>query len=289
MNDPARARALGQLVLAALFWSTAGVLIKSADWPPLAVAGGRGLVACAFLALVNRGKLRFTWSRVQLGAAVAYAGCTVLCVVSTKLTTAANAILLQYTAPIWIALFGPWLLGEPSTKADWFAIAGILGGMGLFFSENLRFAGMLGEALAVLSGVFFAAMTMLLRRQKDTSAMESIILGNLLAFLVCVPSLARAPMPSPACLLVIGLLGVFQLGFSYQLYSRAIRHVPALQTVVVSVVEPILNPIWVLLAIGERPGIRALLGGAVVLGSATVRSVASVRGRRAGAPAGGTG
>jgi drug/metabolite transporter (DMT)-like permease len=289
MNDPLRTRALGQLVLAALFWSIAGVLIKGADWPPLAVAGGRGLVACAFLAMVNGRRLRFTWSRLQLGAAAAYAGCTILCVVSTKLTTAANAILLQYTAPIWIALLGPWLLREPSTRADWFAIVAILGGMGLFFSENLRFAGMLGNVLAVVSGMFFAAMTMLLRKQKDTSAMESIVLGNLIAFLVGLPFMVKAPAPSPECLLMIGLLGVVQLGLSYQLYSRAIRHVPALQVILVSVVEPILNPVWVLLAIGERPGTRAVLGGAVVLGAATVRSVASVRVRFSQAPVGETG
>jgi drug/metabolite transporter (DMT)-like permease len=281
MNDPLRARALGQLVLAALFWSLAGVLIKSAEWPPLALAGGRGLIAGAFLALVNGRRLRFTWSPLQIGAALAYAGCTLLCVVATKLTTAANAILLQYTAPVWIALFGPWLLREPATKADWLAIVAILGGMGLFFSEDLQFNGALGNALAVLSGVFFAAMTMLLRKQKDSSAMESIILGNLIAFAVGLPFMLRAPAPSARCCLMLALLGVVQLGFSYQLYSRAIRHVPALQVVLVSVLEPILNPVWVLLAIGERPGARALLGGVIVLGAATVRSLASLKGRTA--------
>jgi drug/metabolite transporter (DMT)-like permease len=283
MKDPARTRALGQLVLAALFWSLAGVLIKSADWPPMAVAGGRGLIAGAFLLLVNGRRLHFTGSRLQLGGAVAYAGCTVFFLVATKLTTAANAILLQYTAPIWIALVGPWLLREPSTKADWLAIAGILGGMALFFSESLQFTGMLGNALAVLSGVFFAAMTMLLRKQKDASAVESIILGNLLAFAVGLPFMLRAPAPSPTCCLMLGLLGVVQLGVSYQLYSRAIRHVPALQVILVSVLEPILNPILVLLAIGERPSPRALAGGVIVLGTATIRSVVSIR-RHPGEP-----
>jgi drug/metabolite transporter (DMT)-like permease len=276
MKDPARARAVSQLVLCALLWSLAGVLIKSADWPPLAVAGARGLIAGVFLAAINAKRLRFTWSRLQIAAAVAYAGCTILFLVATKLTTAANAILLQYTAPIWIALLGAWLLREPATRTDWAAIVAILGGMGLFFSGDLRFAGALGNFLAVLSGVFFAAMTMLLRKQKDASPLESIILGNLIAFAVGLPFMLRAPAPSPTCWLMLGLLGVVQLGLAYQLYSRAIRHVPALQVVLVTVLEPILNPTWVLLAIGERPSPRALVGGAIVLGASTLRSIASI-------------
>lgn len=279
MKDPVRARAVTQLVVCALLWSLAGVLIKSADWPPLAVAGARGLIAGVFLATVNFRSLRFTWSRLQLGAAVAYAGCTILFLVATKLTTAANAILLQYTAPIWIALLGAWLLREPATRTDWVAIVAILGGMTLFFSGDLRFTGALGNVLAVLSGVFFAAMTMLLRKQKDASPLESIILGNLLAFVVGLPSMVRAPAPSATCLLMLGLLGVVQLGLAYQLYSKAIRHVPALQVVLVTVLEPILNPTWVLLLTGERPGPRALVGGAIVLGASTLRSVAALNGK----------
>jgi len=138
---------------------------------------------------------------------------------------------------------------------------------------------MLGNVLAVLSGVFFAAMTMLLRKQKDGSPLESIILGNLLAFLVGLPSMVRAPAPSSTCLLMLGLLGVVQLGVAYQLYSRAIRHVPALQVVLITVLEPILNPTWVLIAIGERPGPRALVGGVIVLGASTLRSISAIRGR----------
>jgi drug/metabolite transporter (DMT)-like permease len=168
------------------------------------------------------------------------------------------------------------LLREPATRTDWAAIVAILGGMGLFFSGDLRFAGALGNFLAVLSGVFFAAMTMLLRKQKDASPLESIILGNLIAFAVGLPFMLRAPAPSPTCWLMLGLLGVVQLGLAYQLYSRAIRHVPALQVVLVTVLEPILNPTWVLLAIGERPSPRALVGGAIVLGASTLRSIASI-------------
>ena len=282
MKNPEHTRAVGQLLLAALCWSLGGLLIKSVDWPPLAVAGGRGLIAAVFLALTARGRLRFTWSPVQLGAAVAYASCTATFVVATKLTTAANAILLQYTAPVWVALLGAWFLGERSTRADWLAIAVTFGGMTLFFwSDGLQLGGAVGNLLGIASGVSFGAMAMLMRAQKDGSPLESIILGNLLAFLIGFPAMIGVALPSPRGWVALALLGVVQLGVSYRLYARAVRHVTALDAVLIPVVEPILNPIWVALLVGERPKPLALVGGAVVLGAVTLRAVVSVRRARA--------
>ena len=118
VTDPAHRKAVGLLLLAALGWSLAGVMFKLVDWPPLAAAGGRGLISAVFLLAVGGRNLRFTWSPLQLGTAFVYAGCTVLFAIANKLTTAANAILLQYTAPVWIALFGAWVLNERATRAD---------------------------------------------------------------------------------------------------------------------------------------------------------------------------
>jgi drug/metabolite transporter (DMT)-like permease len=227
---------------------------------------------------VSRG-LRFHFSRAQLLGAVGYAACTITFCVATKLTTAANAILLQYTAPVWVALFGAWLLGERATRADWFTIVAVLGGMGLFFADNLALTGMLGNALAVLSGVFFAGMTIALRRQKDGSPVESIILGNLLAFLVGLPWIIGAPALPATGWGALVLLGVVQLGVSYWLYARAIRHVTALEAVLIPVIEPLLNPLWVLIALGERPTPKALVGGAIVLGAITLRGLVGLRPR----------
>lgn len=259
-------------------------MIKSVNWPPLAVAGGRGLIAALFLLATNRG-LRFHFSRVQLLGAVGYAACTITFCVATKLTTAANAILLQYTAPVWIALFGAWFLGERATRADWLTIAAVLGGMTLFFADNLELANLLGNSLAALSGICFAGMTIALRKQKDTSASESIILGNLLAFGVGLPWIVGAPMLSPGGWLALALLGTVQLGVSYWLYARAIKHVTALEAVLIPVIEPILNPVWVLLATGEKPSRLALVGGVIVLTAVTLRAVASVRAGQVASPA----
>jgi len=249
------------------------------SWSPLAVAGGRGLIAALFLIATHRG-LRFHFSRAQLVGAVAYAACTVSFCVATKLTTAANAILLQYTAPVWVALGGAWFLGERASKADWVTIALVLGGMALFFADSLELTALLGNGIGVLSGVFFAAMTIALRKQKHGSAAESIILGNLFAFVIGLPWIIEAPALSPAGWGSLIALGVVQLGISYWLYVRAIKHVTALEAVLIPVIEPILNPVWVLLMIGERPTALAVLGGAIVVGSVTVRAILSIRDSR---------
>lgn len=281
MKDPAHTRSVGLLLVAALCWSLGGVLLKAVDWPPLAVAGGRGFVATIFLLLVCRRSLRFTWSPLQLGTAVAYAGCTVLFAAANKLTTAANAILLQYTAPVWVALFGAWLLGERATRADWLTIAAVFAGMGIFLYDGLRLHDLAGILVAIASGVCFAAMILLLRKQKDGSPIESVILGNFLGFLIGLPAIWSAPPLGPGGALALLLLGVVQLGVAYLLYVRAIRHVTALEAVLLPVIEPILNPVWVLLVHGEKPSPLALLGGAIVVGAVTWRAAASIRARSA--------
>jgi len=277
VTDPVHRKAVGLLLLTALGWSLGGVLMKSVDWPPFAVGGGRGLVAAVFLLAVRGRTLRFTWTPLQLGTALAFAGCTILFAAATKLTTAANAILLQYTAPVWVALLGAWLLGERARRADWWTIAVTFVGMGVFFYDGLKFNNLTGILLAVASGVSFAVMIVLLRKQGPGSTIEAVILGNLLGFLIGLPSICTAPWPDPRSLVALLLLGICQLGLPYLLYTRAIRHVTALEAVLIPVIEPILNPLWVMLVIGEKPSPLALAGGTIVLGAVTLRAVASIR------------
>ena len=264
------------LLAAALCWSIGGVLIKFIPWSPLAVASARGLIAAAFLAVVAR-PLRFTWSPLQVAAALAYAACTITFVAATKLTTAANAILLQYTAPVYVAFLGAWLLGERAQRIDWITILVALGGMALFFADELAARSLLGNAIAIGSGICFAVMTVLLRKQKAGSPVESIVLGNLIAGLIGLPWVISAPLPTAEGGAALIALGIVQLGVSYWLYSRAIRHVTAMEAVLIPVMEPILNPVWTMLVIGERPGPWAILGGAIVLGAVTARAFASLR------------
>lgn len=280
MRDPAHTKSVVLLLGGALCWSLAGILFKYVEWPGLAAAGGRGLIAALFLLAVSWRSLRFTWSRLQISAAVAYAACTILFALANKLTTAANAILLQYTAPVWIALLGTWFLGERPTKADWLTIVVVFGGLALFFYEGLQLNNITGLLVALASGLAFAIMTLLMRKQKDTSALESIILGNMLGFIVGLPALWSAPALPATGWIALGLLGTVQLGLAYLLYAKAIRHVTALEAVLIPVLEPLLNPIWVLLADGERPGFYAIVGGLLVLGAITLRAIVGIRAMR---------
>lgn len=281
MTDPAHRKSVGLLLLTALGWSLGGVLMKSVNWPPLAVGGGRGLVAAVFLLAVGGRGLKFTWSPLQLATALAYTGCTLLFAAATKLTTAANAILLQYTAPVWVALLGAWWLKEKAVRADWWTMAAAFAGMAVFLYDGLRLNDLAGILLAIASGVAFAAMIVLLRQQRAVSTIEPVIIGNLLGFLIGLPSICAAPWPDHRSLGALLVLGVFQLGIPYLLYSRAIRHVTALEAVLIPVIEPILNPIWVMLVLGEKPSPLALFGGAIVLGAVTWRAVDSVHHRAA--------
>jgi drug/metabolite transporter (DMT)-like permease len=174
-------------------------------------------------------------------------------------------------------LLGAWFIGERATRVDWLTIVIVLGGMTLFFADSLDPTAVLGNSIAVLSGVCFAGMTLALRKQKDGSPVESIILGNALALLVGLPWIVRAPaLELTGWAALIGL-GVVQLGISYWLYARAIKHVTALEAVLIPVIEPILNPVWVLIMMGERPTPWALVGGVIVLSAVTWRAMISIR------------
>lgn len=265
-----RARAITYLVLSATLWSTGGVLIKWVDGHPLAICGVRSAIAAVMLWMVLR-RPRFTWSAAQIGGAVAYAATVLLYVSAVKMTTAANAILLQYTAPVWVAICGAWFLQERATRLDWLSVAVSLGGLVLFFREGLDSRSLWGDALAALSGVTIAWMSLFLRKQKDGSPVESVLLGNALAAVVGLP-FAFGDLPDARGWLGLLLLGVVQLGLSYLLYTAAIRRVTALEAMLFSMLEPILNPIWVLLLLGERPGPWAVAGGSLVLGAIVLRT-----------------
>jgi len=186
-NDSDHRRAVLMLLATAILWSLGGLLIKWVDWNPMAIAGTRSLIGAAVIAAIFRNELRFTGSFEQIGAAVAYAGTVVLFVVANKLTTAANAILLQYTAPVYVALFSPWFLGERAQRRDWLSMVVILFGMLLFFGDELSFQGYLGNGVALVSGFCFAWLTLFLRRHREESSISALVLGNLLAGAIGLP------------------------------------------------------------------------------------------------------
>jgi drug/metabolite transporter (DMT)-like permease len=257
------------MALAAILWSAGGVLIKWIDWHPMSIAGGRSIIAALVIWLAFR-KEKLSLSKPQLAGAMAYCSCVTLFVIATKLTTAANAILLQYTAPIYVALLSGWLLGERVGRRDWYTIFIVCCGMIFFFLDKVTPGGMLGNICAIASGVSFALFTLFMRMQKDGSPYGSVLLGNLLTFILSLFFWSDNIM-NATNVIGISLLGVFQLGFSYVLYSYAIRHVEALEATLITSIEPILNPIWVFLLFSEHPGLYAMIGGIIVLAAITIR------------------
>lgn len=269
-----RSKAILLLAATAVLWSLGGLLIKLVDAVPLAISGVRSTIAFIILLAVIR-KPKFNWSVAQLGAALAYTATTMLFVTATKTTTAANAILLQFTAPVYVAILGMWFLKEKVRLTDWVTIFIVIGGMGLFFLDSLSTKGFWGNICGAASGVSFAFFTVFMRMQKDGSPMESVLLGNLFTAIIGLPFLSQS-VPSPSGWTYLVILGVVQLGIPYVLYSIAIKNATALEAILVPVLEPILNPVWVLLAIGEVPSTLTLLGGAVVLMTVTLRCVSAV-------------
>ncbi len=267
-------RAVLAVAGAAILWSTGGLFIKVAPMPALAVACGRSLIAGVFYLVVLRPDLR----AARWGTAAAYAACIVTFVSATKLTTAANAIFLQYTGPAYVLVLSPLLLDEPFRPVDAACVALSLAGMSLFFVGKVETGQFLGNLLAVASGVFFALAIVLLRRDAKAGrgdAVPSVTLGNLLAAAVALPwALQAAPaMFSARGGAVLLYLGVVQLGLAYLLFVRGVRRVPAAEASLISMLEPVLNPVWVLIGFGERPGPWAIAGGAIVVLAVLVRTL----------------
>ncbi|MEI6614576.1 MAG: DMT family transporter [Chrysiogenales bacterium] len=258
-----RKKALLLIAMVAFLWSSGGILIKLVSWNPLALASIRSLIGAVFLLLAARGR-RFNFSPLALAGALAYAATLITFVAATKLTTAANAILLQYTAPIYVALLAGWFLREHIKWKDWLAIAAVLAGMLFFFLDKLTLTGLSGNLLAIGSGLFFASLVLLLRKQKDGNPLQSIIMGNILVFLIGLP-FCRSLYFSKGNIAGILALGIFQIAIPYLLYSIAIRHVRAFDAILVMTLEPVLNPIWVWLIIAEVPGPWSIIGGLIVI------------------------
>jgi len=267
------------LLLAALCWSLGGVLIKSIDWPPMAIAAGRSTIAIPII-LLCVGRPGFTFSLAQIGGAIGYALTVVLFVFATRMTTAANAIFLQYTAPIYVALIGRWYLKERASPVDWLVIAVALLGIALFFLDRLTIAGWWGNIIALGSGLAFAAVALFLRKEKAGSPIASIVLGNVIVALAGLPFMLVAPSLGGDSWWRLLLLGTVQLGLPYVFYATAIKHVTALEATLIPLLEPVLNPLWVMLALGERPGPWAIFGALLVLGAVLGRGLMMIKGRR---------
>jgi drug/metabolite transporter (DMT)-like permease len=257
---------------AALLWSTAGVLIKTVGDPPLKVVFFRSAIAAIALLLLFRPRLRRLTPGFLVGLGC-YAACLITFVTATKWTTAANAIFLQYSGVVWVLLLSPIVVKEPFKPRDAAAIGAAFAGMALFFLGRFDPRGRAGDSVALLSGLFFAGLVLSLRRERGVGAEAVVAWGNVLTAAAVLPFVASDLTLTPRSGAAYLFLGVFQLASAYALFVRGIRHVTATEASLVGMLEPIANPVWVFLFLGEKPALTAILGGLVVLGAIAWRTL----------------
>jgi drug/metabolite transporter (DMT)-like permease len=283
----ATSRARLELVGAAVLFSTGGAAIKWADFTGWQIASFRsGIAALALLLLTPAARRGWSWRGALVG--VAYAGCLVLFVLANRLTTAANTIFLQSTAPLYILLLAPWLLKEPIRRQDLGFMLAVGLGLLLFFvgtdqpGTTAPDPGR-GNLLALASG-FCWALTICGFRWLSAapgrgSPVAAVVSGNLTAFLIALPMALPVGRHLMGDWAVIIYLGVFQIALAYVFVTAAIQVLPALESSVILLIEPVLNPLWAWVVQRETPGAWALLGGAIILGATTLKSWIEGRGR----------
>ncbi len=289
-----------EVLAAAVLFSTGGVAIKALTLTGWQVACLRSAIAAVALLVLLPGARRLLhrlgWRMAGVG--LAYGATLVLFVVGNKLTTAANTIFLQDTAPLYVLLLAPWLLGERTRRRDVLYMVALAGGLALFFvgrrvPDALAPDPFAGNLVAVAAGVTWGLTLLGLRAlgrgaDGDTGA-AAVLLGNLFACALALPAALAAPAglaaarPLDVALLVF--LGVFQVALAYVFLTRAFRRIGALEASLLLLVEPVLNPVWTWLVHGEEPGPWGLAGGAVILAATAGKTLYDVSVARRGRPA----
>ncbi|HIS16661.1 MAG TPA: EamA family transporter [Candidatus Scatomorpha merdavium] len=267
-----RNRAIFEMLLCAALWSIAGIFIKLIPWNSIVIAGIRSLIAGAVMFVYMRYKrIGFTADRRSMLGGLALC-CTLTCfVAANKLTTAANSIVLQFTAPMFIVVFSVLFLKKKFSRSDIFAVVLTMLGISLFFFDQLTPGHLLGNCVAIVAGMAFAGYYMSLEGASESERMSAILMAHGLTFCVSIPFIALEPPELGAApVICIFILGVVQLGIPYVLLGRASGSCPPLACSLLGAVEPLLNPVWVFIFDGEAPGMWALIGGVVVVVTITV-------------------
>lgn len=272
------------VVGAAILWSTGGLFIKATQLPALQLSFGRSLLAAITIAIFTR-REGFGINRISAITSILYAALIILFVLATKLTTAANAIFLQYTAPVYVLILEPIFYHEKFRARDFVTVALCLAGMSLFFVGKLRPEDVAGNLLALASGLCFALFFLLMRHSKarEVNRASSAIYGNLLACAICLPAFLGTVRHGIAAkdFACIAYLGIVQIGFAYLLFTSAMaRGVRSLDAGIIGYIEPVLNPVWVFLFLGERPSGWAIIGGAIIIASVITHTIIEATGRR---------
>jgi drug/metabolite transporter (DMT)-like permease len=278
------------ILITAVLWSSSGLSIKFLDWHPIIIAGGRSFFAAVFMItarLLFQRSASGTFRRALKtpafwGVGFAYSATMLLFVVANKLSSSANVILLQYSAPIWTAILA-WIIIKEKPRAEhWGGMMLVCAGLFVFFKDSLGNGTLSGDTLAVASGVAFAASSVFLRMMKDGEGADGLILAHIISTLFCIPFIILyPPQIDLKSTLTILYMGLIQIGAASLLYSYGMKRVSAITAMLIFPIEPILNPIWVLLVMNEKPTLQAIAGGAIIiLAVFAINVVGLVRERR---------
>ncbi|MDF3000372.1 MAG: family transporter [Bacillota bacterium] len=278
MNDKfsySKSTAVIFMVTCAILWSTAGILIKFLPWNPMVIAGTRSLISAGIYIIYMRYEgIRFVLNRSSVFGGIALSGTFLFFIAANKMTTSANAIVLQYSAPIFILMISALLFHQKFRKGDILTVGVTSVGISLFFLDQLSGGYLLGNLMGIAAGISFAFMFVITGRADGNERGSGILLGHLFTAIIGIPFVFLYETSfTMANLAVILAMGIFQLGIPYILYGLAVRKCSPLACSLISAIEPLLNPVWVFLFDGEAPGFFALVGGAVVIGAIVCWSI----------------
>jgi len=254
------------------------LLIKIIPWDAIAIASLRSFVASLLLLIyIGPRSIRINRKTIMIGVFLAI--CMISFVAATKLTTAINAIMLQYTCPVFTLLIAALFFKVKINKSDVFIVILAMSGIALFFMEKLSVGGLAGNLLALLSGIVYACVFIFAARCDD-DAVHGIFLGHVLCFLVGLPFLTlNPPVLNGTSVAIVIVMGVFQIGLPHIIFGEVIRYVPAFDATIITMIEPLINPVLVFIGMGEAPGALALIGAIVVLTAIILKSWLGIRER----------
>lgn len=261
---------------AALLWSTGGLFIKLISFNAMQLSFFRCSIAALTFAVLFRKQILY-FNKLSLINSIFYAIVLISFVIATKTTTAANAIFLQATAPIYVLIFEPIFNKTKYEKINVITVAVCVIGMFLFFVGEIEPSHFEGNLVALISGITFAAFFLGMKKNEPIYQHSSIFWGNIIVAVICLPFLFALEFISSSDLLMVSFLGVFQIAFAYAFFSAGLKRIYAVEASIISMIEPVLNPVWVFIGYGEIPSITAIIGGVIILTSITIRTLITGR------------
>jgi drug/metabolite transporter (DMT)-like permease len=258
--------------IAGLLWSTGGLFIKLISLPAMQLAFFRCIIAAITFGILFRKRI-LLFNKLTFVNSAFYAAILITFVIATKTTTAANAIFLQSTAPIYVLIFEPIFNKTKYERINIITVAVCVLGMLLFFVGKLEPGHLEGNIIALLSGIAFASFFLGMKKNDPKYQHSSIFYGNILVAIISIPFLFSIEVLTTNDFMMLSFLGVFQIAIAYAFFSSGLKRIFAVEASIIALIEPVLNPVWVFIGYGESPSLTAIIGGLIILGAIVVRSL----------------